>query len=74
MKVTGKKQLPLLLTTHNLSHTDNFATRIQNNSITNIDNIFVDNSSLNLSFISPTIKSVSDHNVQILTIKVYVQK
>jgi hypothetical protein len=34
-----KKQLSLLLTTYNLSHTVNFATRKQNRSSTAIDNI-----------------------------------
>jgi hypothetical protein len=40
-----KKQLVLLLTTHNLSQKANFATRIQNYSITATDNIFVDSKS-----------------------------
>jgi hypothetical protein len=39
---TRKKQLALLLTIYNLSHTVNFVTRIQNNSSTAIDNIFLD--------------------------------
>ena len=47
-----KKQLASFLTTYNLSHTVNFATRIQNNSSIAIDNIHVDNSRLNLSSIS----------------------
>jgi hypothetical protein len=41
-----KKHLSSLLTTYNLSHTVNFATRMQNESSTAIDNIFVDNSML----------------------------
>jgi hypothetical protein len=46
-----------------------FATRIQNNSSTAIENIFMDKSRINLSSISPTINGLSDHNAQILTIK-----
>jgi len=64
----GKKKLALL-ETYNLLHTANFATRIQNNSSTAIDNIFVDNSRLNLSSISPKINGLSDHSAQILKIK-----
>jgi len=37
-----KKQLALLLTTYNISHTVNSVTRIQNNASTAIDNLFVD--------------------------------
>jgi exonuclease III len=37
-----KKEINSLLTTYNLTHTVNFATRIQNNSSTATDNIFVD--------------------------------
>ena len=58
-----------LLATYNLLHTGNFATRIQNNSSTAIDNIFVDNSRLNLSSIWPKINGLSDHGAQILKIK-----
>jgi hypothetical protein len=36
-----KKQLSSLLTTYNLSHTVNFATRIQNRSSTAIDNTYI---------------------------------
>jgi hypothetical protein len=34
-----------------------------------VDNIFVDNSRMNLSSISPIINGLSDHDAQILTIK-----
>jgi hypothetical protein len=57
-----------MLTTQNLSHTVNFATRIQNNSSTAIDNVFVDNSRTNLSSASPITNGLSDHNAQIPTI------
>jgi hypothetical protein len=45
IEIKRKRQLASLLTTYNLSHAVNFATRIRNNSSTAIDNIFVDNSS-----------------------------
>ena len=64
-----KKQLASLLTTYSPSHTINFATRIQNNSSTVIDNIFVDKSTINLSSISTIINGLSDHDAQILTIQ-----
>ena len=66
--INRKKQLASLITTYNLLHTVNFATRIQYNSCTAMDNIFVDNSRINLSYISPTINCPSDHDAQILTI------
>jgi hypothetical protein len=47
-----EKKTVSLLTTYNLSHTVNFTTRIQNNSSSAIDNIFVDNGGVNLSSIS----------------------
>jgi len=54
---------------HNLLHMVTFGTRIQNNSSTAIDNIFVDNSTTNLSSISPLIKGLWEHDGEILTIK-----
>jgi hypothetical protein len=50
-------------------HTAQFATRNQNKSSTAIDNILVDNSRLNITSVSPTINTLSEHNVQVLTIK-----
>jgi exonuclease III len=41
-----KKQVKSLLRTYNLSHTVNFATRVQKSSRTAIDNIFIDRSRL----------------------------
>ena len=64
-----KKQLASLLTTYSLSNTINFATRIQNISNTAIDNIFIDNSRINLPSISPIINGLSYHFAQILKIK-----
>jgi hypothetical protein len=50
-------------------HTVNFATRIQHNLSTAIDNIFVDDSAINLSSLSPIVNGLSKHNAQILKIK-----
>jgi hypothetical protein len=49
----NKNQLTSLLTTYNMSHTVNFATRIQNHSYTAIDNTFIDNSRMKLTSTSP---------------------
>ena len=64
-----KKQQASILTTQNLSHTVNFATRIQNKLSTAIDSVFEDNSRTNLSSASPITNGLSDHDAQILTIK-----
>jgi hypothetical protein len=45
MKAAIKKQVNSLLGTYNLSHTVNFATRVQNSSSTAMDNIFIDSAS-----------------------------
>lgn len=50
-------------------HIVNFAAGIQNNSSIAIDNIFVENSRINLSSVSPILNGLSDHNAEILTIK-----
>jgi exonuclease III len=63
-----KKHLSSLLTTYNLSHSVDFATRMQNKSSTAIDNIFVDNNRLGLTKTSPLINGLSDHDAQLLTI------
>jgi len=57
------------LTTYSLQYTISFAIRIQNNSSTAIDNLFVDNSRINLPSISPIICDLSGLDAQILTIK-----
>jgi hypothetical protein len=51
-----------------MSHTVNFATRIQNYLSTAVDNIFVDNVKLSSSFTSPIINGLSGHDAQLLTI------
>jgi len=63
-----KKYLSYLLTTYDLSHTVDFATRTQNKSSTAIDNIFVDSSRLGSTIISPLINGLSDHDAQLPTI------
>jgi hypothetical protein len=62
------KETNSLLTTCNLTHTVNFATRIQNDSSTAIDNIFVDSIRFSPSSTSPIICGVSDHDAQYLMI------
>jgi hypothetical protein len=68
MTATEKKYLPSLLTTYNLPHTVDFATRTQNKSSTATDNIFVDTSRLGSTTISPLIICLSDHGAQLLSI------
>ena len=68
LESSRKKHLSSLLTTYNLSHTVNFATRIQNESSTAIDNIFVDNNILGSTITLPLINGLSDHDAQLLTI------
>jgi hypothetical protein len=68
LKSNRKKHLSSLLTTYNLSHTVNFATRMQNESSTAIDNTFVDNSRLGSTITLPLLNGLSDHDAQLLTI------
>jgi exonuclease III len=63
-----KKEVNYLLKTYSLSHTVNFATRIQNYSSTVIDNIFKDSIRLSSSCTSPIVNGLSDHDAQFLTI------
>jgi hypothetical protein len=63
-----KKQLDTLLSSFNLSRTVYFPTRIQNNSISAIDNIFIDpNRSGNYTIILH-VNDLSDHDGQIIYI------
>jgi cobalamin biosynthesis Co2+ chelatase CbiK len=64
-----KKKLPSLWTTYNLSHTLNIATRIEKDSRTATNNIFVANCTLKLPSTSPIINCLSNHDAQIITIK-----
>jgi hypothetical protein len=50
-------------------HIVNFAAGIQNNSSTAVDNVFVDNSRINLSSVSPILNGLSHHDAHVLTIK-----
>ncbi|PNF23822.1 hypothetical protein B7P43_G15913 [Cryptotermes secundus] len=61
-----KKQLNSLLKTYNLVHTVNFATRIQKDSSSAIDNIFVDITRFSSSSTVPIINGLSDHDAQYL--------
>jgi hypothetical protein len=63
-----KQQINSLLKSYTLSHTVNFATRVQNSSSTAIDNIFIDSARLSSSSTSPIVSGLSDHNAQFLTI------
>jgi len=69
-----KSQLDALLTTYNLTSTVNFPTRIQKNSATAIDNIFIDTSKLGNYIISPLINGLSDHDAQIITLHSYTSR
>jgi endonuclease/exonuclease/phosphatase family metal-dependent hydrolase len=72
-----KKCLSSLLTTYNLSHTIDFATRMQNKPSTAIDNVFMDNSRLGSTITFPLLNGLSDHDAQLLTINniyIYMQQ
>jgi hypothetical protein len=64
MKTGKEKQTNSLLTTYNLIHTVNFATRIQNYSRTATDNIFVDSIRFSSTSTSSIINGLSDHDAQ----------
>ena len=68
---SNRKNLVLLLTTYSILHTVSLATGLQNNSSTATDSIFVDNSRINLSSLSPTINDLSVHDAHIFTINEY---
>ena len=68
-----KRHLSSLLTTYNLSHTVDFATRMKNKSSTAIDNIFVDNNRLGLTKTSPLINGLSDHDAHYSPSIIYMQ-
>jgi len=61
-----KKQLDNLLTTYNLTGAVYFPTRIADNTITFLDNIFVDNA--RKCTIQPHINGLSDHDAQLVTL------
>ena len=61
-----KVRLISLLDSFNLDLTVKFPTRIQNNSITTIDNIFIDKSNFPNFSTFPIINGLSDHDAQLL--------
>lgn len=64
----NKFQLDMLMKAFNLQSVIKFPTRIQGNSQTLIDNIFID-SSKNIQFsVNPIINGLSDHDAQILSL------
>jgi hypothetical protein len=62
---------------YNLSSRADFPTRIQNNSATAIDNIFIGTNRMDNYTVNPLFNDLSDHDAQLLTfntIKVYSHK
>jgi len=66
-----KGRLGALLKTYNLTSVVNFPTRIQKNSTTAIDNIFIDTSKTGNYSVSPIINGLSDHDAQLITLHSY---
>jgi len=64
----NKKQLNTTLLSYNLTNTVQFPTRIQNNSKTAIDNIFIDVTKFGNYTVQPFYIDLSDHDAQIITI------
>jgi hypothetical protein len=52
----------------------NFPTRVKNSSSTAIDNIFIDSARLRSSCTSPIVNSLSDHDVQFITVNNVILK
>jgi hypothetical protein len=63
-----KKQLDTLLPSYNLSSTVNFPTRVQNSSVTAIDNIFIDVSTHDNYSIFSLCNGLSDHEAQLIVL------
>jgi hypothetical protein len=68
-----KRQLEALLRTYNLTSVVNFPTRIQHNSATAIDNIFIDITKFGNYSISPIINGLSDHDAQTIMLHSFSQ-
>jgi hypothetical protein len=68
LTVIGKKQLDTLLSSFNLTSTVHFPTKIQNNSISEIDNIFIDLNRIGNYTISPLVNGLSDYDGQMIYI------
>jgi hypothetical protein len=60
--------LDSLLASYNLISTVHFPTRIQNNSVTAVDNIFINISKFDDYIISPLDNGLSDHDAQLIII------
>ena len=60
--------MDMLLASYNLSSTVNFPTRLQNNSATAIDNIFIDVSLQENYAIFPLCNGLSDHDAQLIVL------
>jgi hypothetical protein len=65
---THKRLLDSLLASYCLNSTVQFPTRIHNNSLSAIDNIFINNIKFNNFSISPFVNGMSDHDAQIIAI------
>jgi len=63
-----KSKLDNLLLSYNLNSTVNFPTRIHNNSVSAIDNIFIDKVKYETYSIHPLANGLSDHDAQLITI------
>ena len=68
LKTIKKTLLDSLLASYNLTSTVYFPTRLQNNSATAIDNIFIDTSKFDNYGILAIINGLSDHDAQLITI------
>jgi hypothetical protein len=68
LKTIRKTLLDSLLASYNLTNTVYFPTRIQNNSATAIDNIFIDTSKFDNYVILPVVNGLSDHDAQLIMI------
>ena len=64
-----KKCSDSLLLSYNLSNTVNFMTRIQNNSISAIYNIFIDTKRFETYTLTPLSNGLSDYEAQLLEIR-----
>lgn len=65
-----KDQLNSLLASFNLIYTVNFPTRIQGDSATAIDNIFIGKEKIGISQTTPILNGLSDHDAQLLSINI----
>jgi hypothetical protein len=71
---THKQLLDLLLASYGLCSTVQFPTRIQKNSYSAIDNIFINTFKFNNFFLFPIINGLSDHDAQTIIIRNILEK